>query len=252
MPNEYQEDRFLETNMLIAGIPGSGKSYYFEHEILPEILKDGRQIIILDYKNQYKTPAHVSLSSLAGPMTIGEIMNGVYSKGRKPHVLRIISQDYNVDRIDKVVFNYLCNCKPKIFIMEEAHFFFEDLVKKTVPEYTKQYFRTKIGSHNMDQGCVLITQFTRDIPSKILNTFQDGRLFYLPMKELQYLHEIRYLEEDPEYVHSIIAPYKSYKYYDIGAYLHGMSQPCDEFETDVSITDENLRQVSQKEEKDDV
>jgi hypothetical protein len=243
-PNEYYEERFIESNMLIAGIPGSGKSYYFETEILPEILNDGRQIIILDYKNQYKTPAHVSLSSLKGPATLGEIMQGVYSKGRKPHVLRIISQNYDVDRIDSIIFNYLCNSTPKIFIMEEAHFYFEDLVKKQIPEYTKKYFRTCIGRHNKDQGCVMITQFTRDIPGKILNTFQDGRLFYLPLKELYYLHEIRYLEEDPDTVHSIISPFKSYKYYDVGAYLHGERQPFDEIDDEVEISDESLNALA--------
>jgi hypothetical protein len=221
------QDNRLPDNLLIAGRSGSGKSYYFEHTILPELLKDSRPMIILDYKDQYQIGSKVHLSQLDGPQMLGDIMQGLYSNGRKPRVLRIISRNYDPVKIDNIIFQYLNNSKPKIFVMEEGAFFFEDLVRREVPEHTKSYFRTSIGAHNLGQNCVIISQFTRDVPSKVLNCFADGRLFYLPMRELQYLHDIRYLEEDPEYIHSIVAPFKSYKWYDVGAYLRGKPQPCE-------------------------
>jgi hypothetical protein len=248
------EDRYLQANMLIVGIPGSGKSYYFKNEVMPELLKDGRRIIILDWKNEYNYPARVSLNTLTGPVMLGEIMNGVYSKGRKPHVLRITSHDYNIEKIDHVIFQYLCNCRPTIFVCDEGHFLMEELIHKQLPYWMKRYFRTAIGTHNRDQNIVLLTQFTRDCPSKVLNIFQDGRIFYTPKKELYYLYENRVLEEDPEEVYTIIHPYKSFKYYDLGAYLAGLPQPCDEIEMDVEITEERMVQSeadTQDSQKDD-
>ena len=38
---------------------------------------------------------------------LGLVMGGKYTKGRRPKVLRIIDQDYNPWRIDRVVFKYL-------------------------------------------------------------------------------------------------------------------------------------------------
>jgi len=214
----------LPVNMLLAGIPGAGKSYGFEFDILPKIKEDSRPIIILDYKDQYKTGSTIRLSEITGPAMLGELMQGKYSNGRKPRILRIIAPNYDIDKIDSVIFGYLNDCKPKILVIEEAHFIFEDLIRKQIPAQMKKYFRTAIGEHNKGHNCVLITQFTRDIPSKILNCFQDGRLYYLPLKELHYLWDMRYLEEDPDYVQSIISPYQSYDFYDVGKHLRGEPQ----------------------------
>lgn len=153
-------------------------------------------------------------------------MRGEFTKGRKPEILTIINHDYDIHEIDTKVFRYLCNCDPKIFVMEESHFFFEDLVRGKVPYWCKTYFRTKTGKHNQNQTCILITQFTRDIPTKIINAFSQGIIFYLPPREIEYLHEIRFLEDDPKYVNQIISPFQSYKFYDVGARVRGYLQPC--------------------------
>ena len=212
-------------NMLICGIPGSGKSYHFEHTILPIIQQDSRPVIIVDYKSQYNIPSSIHINNLSGPKMLGEIMQGVYSKGRKPRILRIVAPKYDVDEMDYKIFSYLNNCKPKILVFEEFHFLAEDLVRKQLPPEMKKFFRTSLGEHNKGHTICAISQFSRDLPSKVLNTFQDGKLFYLPKKELYYLYDCRYLEENPDYVYDLISPYKSYQYYDIGAHLRGEPQP---------------------------
>lgn len=217
------KDRWLEDNFLIAGRTKSGKSYHFEHEILPNILeKDYRPVIILDYKNQYRGGSFVNLRNIPTAEHLAEIMNGVHTNGRKVKYLRIISRNYNKIKIDNVLFRYLCQSEPKIFVMEEGHFYFEELKNRRVPYWTKTFFRTSTGEHNIYEdgtgghNCILITQYPNDIPSTILNAFNEGHIFYLPPKSLKYLYDQKYFDEDWKVIQKKVSPMGSYRFYDVG------------------------------------
>lgn len=216
------KNRWLDDNSLIAGRTKSGKSYYFEHEILPHINEeDFRPIIILDYKDQYFIGDRIHICHLETAEKLSQVMRGEFTKGRKPKVLRIIDQDYNPWRIDRVIFKYLCHASPKIFVMEEGHFYFEKYKHKPLPYYTRRFFRTMTGEHNMypdgtgGHNCIIITQYPNDIPSTVLNAFGDGAIFYLPPKSLKYLYDQKFLEDDWREVRKMVAPFKSYRHYDI-------------------------------------
>ena len=212
--------QWLTDNLMIAGRSGSGKSYHFEHTILPKLVKnDWRQIIILDMKGQYKFGAIVDINDIENPMHLAEIAIGKHTKRkngklRPPRIITIVSRDYHVEQIENI-FAYLNRTKNKIFVMEEAAFYFEDLKGRTIPPETKFYIRCSTGPHNKNNNMILITQYPNDVPSTFINMFGKGRIFYLPPKAIDYLCSKYFIADKRDEVLKEISPLGSWKWYDI-------------------------------------
>lgn len=215
-----QKPQWLEDNMLIAGRSKSGKSYHFEHTILPELIKnDWRQIFILDMKGQYKFGAVVPLAKIKDPMVLAKIATGQYTKDKNgkpkpPRIITIHAGMYDPDQVE-MIFYYMNRNVNKIFVMEESAFYFEDLKSRILPPETKYYIRCSTGSHNLNNNMIMITQYPNDIPTVFLNMFDMGRIFYLPPKAVDYLCSKYFIADDREVVMKTISPLGCYRYYDI-------------------------------------
>lgn len=185
-------------SLFIAGQTGSGKSYYFEHRILPELLKDKEfQTILLDMKNQYHMGLSAPLGQIKTPMDLANIEVGNYTKGRKPPLVVLKADMFTPSQIE-TVFEYLCKAGKKVLVFEEAAFYFEDLKGKPVPFWTKRFFRQSLLPHNNDNRVILITQYPTDIPKLILGQLDKGIIFKLKDFQLKYLHEKDFLPSGPE------------------------------------------------------
>lgn len=217
--------------MMIAGRSRSGKSYHFEHAVLPELIKnDWRQIWILDMKGQYMFGTCVNLKSIKGMKHMAEIAIGKHSprgkdgKLRAPRIITIRTPYYSVDEIE-MVFAYMNRSANKILVMEEAAFYFEDLKKKTLPDETKYYIRCSTGDHNLNNNMVLITQYPNDVPTPFLNMFNKGRIFYLPPKAIDYLCSKNFIADDRETVLRAVSPLGSWRWYDVEEALYRLGEP---------------------------
>lgn len=208
--------QWLNDNLFIAGRTGAGKSYYFEHEILPKLIhEDHRQIILLDFKDQYKVGHYIDINDIEGPFHLAKIMTGEYNKGKKPKLVNIKTGRFTVDRIE-MIFSYLNQTQNKILIMEEGAFFFRKLNSRNLPEECEVYIRTQTGGHNANHNFILITQYPNDIPGSVIDAFSNGFLFFLPPRALTYLHHTNFLMAKPMDVFRKIAPFKSYKFFQVG------------------------------------
>lgn len=223
------ETQWLDDNLLIAGRSRSGKSYHFSHTILPELLaNDKRQIIILDMKGQYKFGACVNISNIKNPRILADIAVGVYTKNKqgkpvKPKIITIRSQEYDVDQVE-IIFSYLNMNMNKVFVMEEAAFYFEDLKGRVLPAETKYFIRCSTGAHNQNNNMILITQYPNDIPTPFLNMFGKGRIFYLPPKAVDYLCSKHFIVDDRDTVLKAISPLGSWRWYDVEAAMYDYAQ----------------------------
>ena len=228
-----QKPQWLEDNMLIAGRSKSGKSYHFEHTVLPELIKnDWRQIIILDMKGQYNYGAVVDLEKIKTPMTLAKIAVGQYTKNKEgkpkpPRIITIHAGMYDPERVDMLFF-YMNRNKNKLFVMEESAFYFEDLKGRVLPPETKYYIRCSTGSHNLNNNMICITQYPNDIPTPFLNMFDLGRIFYLPPKAVDYLCSKYFIADDRQVVMDAISPLGSWKYYDIRRTTMGLPDTVEE------------------------
>ena len=211
----------LEDNLFIAGRTGSGKSYFFKNTILPKLMTEKRQIIIIDMKKEYDIGIKVNINSLDCIERIAEIEIGKYTLDKNknpipPKILVIDAHRYQIDQID-MIFQYLNYSKNKILIFEESAFFFGTPKIKTgyLPEETEVFLRCGTNQHNHGHNIIFITQYPNDIPKKVLSVCSRGYLFYLSMAALQYLYDKQFIEDRPEEVKAQISPFRSYKYYII-------------------------------------